>query len=338
MESKILITVGPSSLKKDIIKDVEKENIYLFRINMSHTPIDSIEATIAELQGYTSSPICIDSEGAQIRNQSMKSLSTNFEKNTVVKIHNEEIIGDSENISFHPSHVVKQLQVGDLISVDFDSVVFRVIEKNKDYCLANVEISGVVGNNKAANFNRSIELDPITKKDMKAIEIARDMGISNFALSFANSSEDVVKMRDLVGNQSKIISKIESRSGLRNLNGILKLTDEVLIDRGDLSREVDLVKIPFFQRRIISTARSNNTPVYVATNLHESMIKNNIPTRAEINDVVSTLLMGANGLVLAAETAIGNYPVEAVQSVRKLITQFERWTPNTSIEELLQDN
>jgi len=114
-------------------------------------------------------------------------------------------------------------------------------------------------------------------------------------------------------------------------------TDEILIDRGDLSRQVDLVKIPFFQRRIISTARSKKKPVFVATNLLESMISNRMPTRAEINDVVSTLLMGANGLVLAAETAIGKYPVESVKNIRKLIEQFKTWTPNTSIEELLQD-
>jgi len=144
-------------------------------------------------------------------------------------------------------------------------------------------------------------------------------------------------MRRIVGDKASIISKIESRNGLINLASILDETDEILIDRGDLSRQVDLVKIPFFQRRIISTARSKKKPVFVATNLLESMISNRMPTRAEINDVVSTLLMGANGLVLAAETAIGKYPVESVKNIRKLIEQFKTWTPNTSIEELLQD-
>ena len=114
-------------------------------------------------------------------------------------------------------------------------------------------------------------------------------------------------------------------------------SDEILIDRGDLSRQIEIEKIPFLQRRIVATARSKGVPVYVATNLLESMVNGRMPTRAEINDVVSTLLTGANGLVLAAETAIGSYPVEAARMVRRLICQFEKWTPNTSIEELIQN-
>ena len=111
--------------------------------------------------------------------------------------------------------------------------------------------------------------------------------------------------------------------------------DEILIDRGDLSRRVPIEKVPFLQRRIISFARSRKTPVFVATNLLESMVTRKSPTRAEVNDVVSTLLMGADGLVLAAETAIGGFPVEAVAMIRKLIDESGRWTPDTSLTEIL---
>ena len=128
-----------------------------------------------------------------------------------------------------------------------------------------------------------------------------------------------------------------ARHGVRNLKGILEQTDEILIDRGDLSRRVPIERIPFLQRRIISIARSMRTPVHVATNLLESMVTTRSPNRAEVNDVVSTLEMGANGLILAAETAIGKHPVEAVKMVRTLIDEHERWTPNTSIDEILRD-
>jgi len=161
------------------------------------------------------------------------------------------------------------------------------------------------------------------------------MGIKHFALSFANSRENVDEMRKLAGESSIIISKIESKSGLINLNSILASSDQIIVDRGDLSRQIAVEKIPFLQRRIISQARAMNKPVFIATNLLETMVTTKNPTRAEANDVASTLLMGANGLVLASETAIGGYPVEAVEMIGKLIEQYSRWTPNTSIVELL---
>ena len=139
----------------------------------------------------------------------------------------------------------------------------------------------------------------------------------------------------LCGPDANIICKIESLSGLAHLEGIVERADEILIDRGDLSRKVPIEKGPFLQRRIISFARSRKTPVFVATNLLESMVTKKSPTRAEVNDVVSTLLMGVDGLVLAAETAIGKFPVEAVTMIRNLIDESEMWTPDTSLAEII---
>ncbi len=335
MDPQILVTLGPRSINQNMISKMDEESVYLFRINMSHTPINKLEDIIKNIRKYTDTDICIDSEGAQIRNQTMANGEVYFKKGDVVKIHYTEVIGDLNNISFTPHYVSPLLMVGDILRIDFNSVKFKVFEKNKTYCLATVESGGKVGSNKATNLNREITLDGITPKDKKAIEIGRQMGINYFALSFANHPSDVQMMREYVGKSRTIISKIESRSGLLHLEGIINESDAVLIDRGDLSREICIEKIPFLQRRIISFARSKKTPVYVATNLLESMITTGFPTRAEVNDVVSTLLMGANGLVLAAETAIGEFPVESVIMIRKLIGQFHMWTPNTSVEELL---
>jgi len=228
------------------------------------------------------------------------------------------------------------LRIDDELRIDFSSACIKVFERNKDHCLARVIVEGKVGSNKATDLNRELEMEAITPKDRKAIAIGKKMGIKKYALSFAGSKEDIKLLRELGGTDINVISKIESKKGLYNLNDILDASDEILIDRGDLSRQVDLTKIPFFQKRIISMARSKRVPVNVATNLLESMITFHAPTRAEVNDIVSTLLDGANGLVLAAETAIGRYPVDAVRIVRQLISHVERWTPNTSIRELLE--
>ena len=160
------------------------------------------------------------------------------------------------------------------------------------------------------------------------------MGINNFSLSFTNTADDVIAVRNII-KDANLIAKIESIKGVLNLAEILPLVDQILIDRGDLSCEVDIDKIPFIQRRIIAHAKSKDTPVYVATNLLESMIHSHQPTRAEVNDIASTLLMGADGLVLAAETAIGKYPVEVVEMVNAVVKQFNRWTPESSSRDII---
>jgi len=333
----IFVTLGPSSLNPQIIETLTKERrITLFRINLSHTPTDAIENTIHTIQRHTDIPICLDSEGAQIRNQFMNNDMVTFQIDDLITIHFDEVLGDSQNISFSPRSVVEYFTVGDIINIDYNNASIVVIEVHADCCIAKVKIGGNVGSNKAVNINRHIPLPPVTDKDKDAISIGIKMGIKHFALSFTNCKEDALIMRDLIGIDSILISKIETRAGALNLDEILQVTNSILIDRGDLSREVPIETIPLLQRIIISKAKSKHIPVYVATNLLESMISAHTPTRAEVNDVISTLLMGADGLVLASETAIGRFPVESVLMIEKLINQFHRWTLNISINEILE--
>jgi pyruvate kinase len=332
----ILVTLGPTSMNEETVKSCAEFGVYVFRINLSHTPLNKVEESINLIQSWTDVPVCLDSEGAQLRNGSMVNEKVKFGVGDEIRIEINPINGDFTKLSFNPINVTKQFEVGDKIRVDFNHACFEIKEKYVDYFLARVISGGTVGSNKAADVDRDLLFDPLTEKDRKAIKIGLKNNVKNFAMSFANTSQDVELMRDLCGPEANIICKIESPSGLKNLKDIIERTDEILIDRGDLSRRVPIERIPLFQRRIISIARSMDTPVYVATNLLESMITTESPTRAEVNDVISTLEMGANGLVLAAETAIGTNPIKAVQMIRSLITEYERWTPNTSIMELLK--
>jgi len=337
MNIKLLATIGPSSFNKNTISEMEANNVDLFKINLSHTKISDLEEMIESLQKWSSVPVCLDSEGAQVRNQYMINESVAFNIGDNVKIHPDEVKGDNKNISFVPVSIFKQLNVNDLIHVDFHSVTLKILEKKDEFLMAEVISSGIVGSNKAVNIDREIELEPITKKDLEAFQIGKKMGVTNYALSFTNSANDVKLIREIIGMEANLISKIESIRGVLNLDEILPLVNYILIDRGDLSREIAIEKIPFIQRRIISKARSKHVSVYVATNLLESMTKTHIPTRAEVNDVASTLLMGADGLVLAAETAIGKYPIEAVAMINSLVMQFMRWTPESSMKDIIFD-
>ena len=330
----ILSTLGPRSLNKETVQTLAKNGVNLFRINLSHTTLDDVEGIISKIQSWTDVPVCLDSEGAQVRNGFIESGSVVYQTGDLVYIHSKAVVGDRQNISFTPDSVFSQLNKDSEIHVDFDSVVFRITGVERDQLIASVLQGGRVGSNKGAVVSSSLQLDPITPKDKTAFEIGLSMGVNNFALSFTHCAEDVRRVREIIGEMT-LISKIESIQGVLNLKEILPIVDQILIDRGDLSREISIEKIPFIQRSIIAYARMYETPVYVATNLLESMINHGSPTRAEANDVASTLLMGASGLVLAAETAIGQYPVESVEMINAIIKQFEQWSPDTSFQDLV---
>jgi len=321
---RVICTVGPASLKPRIIRRLQALGVSLFRINLSHTPLEEVGPAVAFLQEHSTVPICLDSEGAQVRTGTFAAALTDLRKDSVIQVHRYPIRGDAQKFNFTPPVTLELLKLGDLITIDFHKAVVQVMEIQSDRAVLRVRKGGSVGSNKACNVHRGIDLPAITVKDRKAIEIGREMGVEHFALSFANRPEDVQEMRELIGPAATLISKIESRSGIANLEGIALISDAILVDRGDLSRQVPLEQIPAQQKDIIGRVKAIGRPVFVATNLLESMVHSPVPTLAEINDIYNTLDDGADGLVLAAETAVGKFPVGCVVMVRRVIAEFER--------------
>ncbi len=332
---KILTTLGPASLNSKIIKKLSDRGVDYFRINMSHTSIDELKQHIKTIRQFSDTPICIDSEGAQVRTGLMPE-NTIFKDRQRITLFSGKNIGNSERMGLWPSDVFTQLRSGSILTVDFDSVLLSVLSVKEDRAEALVLNGGRVGDNKAVTLFPSVSLPALSEKDIAAFKIGLENNIRDFALSFANSANDVLEVRAIVGDDANIISKIESKKGVLNLDNILEVTDSILIDRGDLSREVQLENIPFLQKMIIKKGNAFNKNVYVATNLLESMMVNGNPTRAELNDVINTLIDGANGLVLAAETAIGKHPVAAVDILRSLISRYTNSLSGYHIEELLE--
>lgn len=321
---KILCTIGPSSLNAEILKSLEHLNCSLFRINLSHTKIEDLKEIIQTIRKYSNVPICLDSEGAQIRTTKF---SLNFQKDKIYSFKNT-----LNEFSLRPFEVIDQLDIGDQISIDFNSVVVEVVSISKKEIKVKAISSGFCGENKAVTIMKDIEIPAFSDKDLKAFEIGSSLDIKNYALSFSSNGNNVDKIRSLVPNESFIISKIESIRGLRNLLNIIERSDAILIDRGDLSRELSLEKIPVFQKSIIKNTINLNKEAYVATNLLESMIDNPLPTRAELNDIYNTLVDGASGLVLAAETAIGKYPLQSVLIAKNLINCYNYFEDKIEID------
>jgi len=320
----ILCTLGPASLDRRTIQRLEQSGATLFRINLSHTKLADLPRIIQTIRDATQVPICLDTEGAQIRTGEFVDGSINLRDNTVVRAHFRRVPADDKNFNFYPLGIAALLKLGDFVSIDFNSALVQVIAKDSDCVSMRVLQGGLVGQNKAVTVERDIPMPALTDKDQAALALGCEMGLSHFALSFASRGEDVQQIRRLVGEGAFIISKIESRSGLENLEEIAASSDALLIDRGDLSRQVPIEMLPQTQKSVIQQAKAIGCRVYVATNLLESMVTMPTPTRAEVNDIYNTLADGADGLVLAAETAIGKYPIQCISMVNKVIGAFQR--------------
>ena len=322
---KIICTLGPASFSKPILKLLSKEKVDIFRINLSHTNTDQIEKKIKYLKQNKIKNICIDTEGAQIRTTHTKKIYF-IKKNIKIKMYNKDILSNDKKIYLYPYFDLNSLELGTKIDIGFNSLSVKVIKKNslKGYLLCKVLEEGYLDSKKGVHINSKINLPCLTEKDRYALKLAKKLKIKYYAISFVNSHNDLVMVRKITGNNSFIISKIETENAITNIDKITKKSDALLIDRGDLSRYVPIEKIPMAQEMIINKSIRLNKPTYVATNLLESMIKENQATRAESHDVYSSLKEGAKGLVLAAETAIGKNPVECVRFIKRCIKVYQR--------------
>ena len=313
----ILCTLGPSSINKNFLKFV-KNKVSLLRLNLSHIETKDLKKIINYIRGFTNTPICIDTEGAQIRTKTK--VSKNFKKNQTFKIYRR-----NNTFKLYPEEIFDKLKKKDILNIGFDNLKAQIISKNSKFVLLKTLSPGNFENNKGVHIeNRKVRLSYLTKKDIQAIKISKKLKINNFALSFTNSVKDIEKFNKLLPKQNKIF-KIESKRAINSIEKIIKVGNNFLIDRGDLSKEVSIEKIPYIQRKILETSKNfKNKKIYIATNFLESMILNSYPTRGEANDIYSSLEIGAKGLVLAAETAIGKHPKKTILFLKKMIKIFKK--------------
>lgn len=320
---KIICTLGPKSFDKKTLELLKKEKVDLFRINLSHTNLEDIEKTIKYLKRYNLKNICIDTEGAQIR-------TTETNKKYFIKLGQFINIGNNSGssnnkiINLYPNIDFKKISIKSKIYIGFNNLCLQVLKKNihKKILKCRVLSSGYLESKKGVHINLDLNLKPLTPKDIFGLKVAKKLKIKNYAISFVNNHKDLIEVKKIVGGNVNIISKIETKNAIKNLANIAKNSNALLIDRGDLSRYIPIETIPRAQEYIVKISKKIKKPTYVATNLLETMIEKNGPTRAESHDIYSTLKNGAQGLVLAAETAIGLDPVNCVRFLKKCINNF----------------
>lgn len=341
--SKIVATMGPSSDDPKIIEELLKAGVNVFRFNMKHNVSDwhldriDLVQKVADKLGIRIG-IMIDLQGSEIRTKTSddKEIELGSGEELLFVSREEDFTRNLEITSLVDSKdiknkyvivlqklVLESLEKGDKFSIEDGFHNFEVMERVHDHVIrAKILDSGVIGTGKSLNIlGKSLDLPPLIEADLAKLDAAAKAKIDFVALSFVNSKNDIKILREEIKNRemdAQIVAKVESQSGLDNIDEIIEYSDALLIARGDLGVETPLEKLPYFQKMIIDKCREASKPVIVATQMLQSMVKNPLPTRAEAADVAGAVYDGTDAVMLSAESAVGKYPVKAVDFMSKI--------------------
>ena len=333
-KTKIIATLGPASSSKEMIKKLIKSGVDVLRVNFSHATHDEVEVivdNVNDLRNELGSNVTLlgDLQGPKIRigelendielkkNQSLSICSNLSESNGVDKIF----------ISY-PSFA-KDVKPGENILVDDGKLIFKVISTNKkDTVDIKVVQEGVLKPRKGVNLpNTKISQPALTEKDIDDAKFAVKKSFDWIALSFVRSKKDVLQLRELIESQCDyhipIISKIEKPQAIEKIDSIIKVSNGIMVARGDLGIEIPAEEVPLNQKKIVAKCKKRGIPVVIATQMMESMIDSLTPSRAEVNDVANSVMDGADAIMLSGETSMGKYPCEVVKKIGDIIHGVE---------------
>lgn len=324
-ETKIVSTLGPVSTPEEIIRKLYKAGVTMFRINSSHDTMETHQATINKIRKIEKEenaiiPVLLDLQGPKIRIGRLEE-PIKVQVGEVLKFQHSE---NYENgiIPVDYEGIASDIKQGEKILID-DGRIQLVVEKTENHVVyAKALTSGEIKPRKGLNIPGGTgSIDILTETDLKYIEFAVKNDIDYLGLSFVRTKEDIIKLRHILNKNNariRIISKIEKPQALENIDDIIEYSDAIMVARGDLGIEIQTESLPIAQKTIIKKANLARKPVIVATQMLESMIENPIPTRAETSDVANAIIDGADAVMLSGETAMGQYPVEAVMTMKKI--------------------
>jgi pyruvate kinase len=332
-KTKIVATIGPASESYDNLLNLVEAGVDVFRLNFSHGShsqhkkvIDRIVQIKKEYHVHVG--ILADLQGPKLRVGKIKDNALELKEGEIITFSNKKSIGTKDNIYMSYEQFAADVVKGERVLIDDGKLVLEVAKTDKKSKVQlKVIFGGILSSNKGVNLpDTHISLPCLTEKDLKDLEFILKEPINWIALSFVRKAQDVRELREKIvnaGHKGKIVSKIEKPEAVKNIKGIIKETDAIMVARGDLGVEVAMEKLPAIQKQIIKRCIQKAKPVIVATQMMESMITNPSPTRAEITDVANAVLDGTDAVMLSGETSVGRHPVKVVQSMNKIITQAE---------------
>jgi pyruvate kinase len=333
-KTKIVCTIGPTSEKEEVFKELVLAGLNVARLNFSHGTHEQHEKTIntiKKVRKELDKPIAImlDTKGPEIRTRDFEKGEVNLQAGQEFTITTRNVVGNEKICSVTYEKFSKELSVGDAILIDDGLIELIVKEKVNDTDLiCNVKNSGIIKNKKGINVpNVKIQLPSLTEKDIEDIKFAIKHDLDFIAASFIRKASDVLAIRRILEENKaehiSIISKIENREGVDNIDEIISASDGIMVARGDLGVEINLEEVPLVQRNLVSKCNLAGKPVITATQMLDSMMRNPRPTRAEVSDVATAIFEGSDAIMLSGETASGSYPKEAVETMNKIAMMIE---------------
>ena len=328
-QTKIVATLGPASNTPEMIRALFKAGVDVFRLNFSHGKHEDhakVAKYIRALEKECGRPIAIlaDLQGPKLRIGTFEKGAINIKKGDKIRFDLNPAPGDNKRVNLPHPEILKVLEKGSLIFLDDGKVRARIEKKGKDFVEAIIQTGAKLSDKKGLNVpNVIIPIPALTEKDKKDLKAALAMGADWIAQSFVQRPEDVKEARKLIKGRAALMVKLEKPSALTTLNEIIDLADGVMVARGDLGVEIPPEDVPSAQKRIVRLAREKGKPVVVATQMLESMISNARPTRAEASDVATAVYDGTDAVMLSAETASGEYPIQAVEMMDKICRRTE---------------
>ncbi|NOW45685.1 pyruvate kinase [Novosphingobium sp. SG751A] len=326
---KILATLGPASSDPEMIEKLVRAGADAFRVNMSHADHSVHTKTIANVRAVEKKlrkPIAIlaDLQGPKLRVGAFKDGRAVIRHSGHFTFDRNPEPGDENRVCLPHPELFGILQKGQRLLIDDGKLRLRVIRASEDEILCSAEVGGVISDRKGVNIPDAVVPVPaLTEKDRRDLAFAIEHGADFIGLSFVQRPEDVAECRRLMGGHGALIAKIEKPAALETLEGIIELSDGIMVARGDLGVELLPEEVPPIQKRIVELTRRSGKPVIVATQMLESMIESPAPTRAEVSDVANAVYDGADAVMLSAETAAGQWPEEAVTIMHRIATQVE---------------
>lgn len=329
--TKIVATIGPASATKEMIRELYKAGVTMFRLNSSHEDVEVHKRNLnyireIEREENTLIPVLLDLQGPKIRIGKLPH-AVDIKKGQILKFRSQdEVTGDILPVDY--KGMAEDVTPGEMIMIDDGKIQLEVQKVEDKVIFAKSLTDGVLKQRKGINIPGSQgSLDVLTPRDKMFVEFAANNDVDFLGLSFVRDAADVMKLRELLDSYNnktiKIVSKIEKPQAVENIDEIIELSDGIMVARGDLGIEISMEKVPIVQKTIIRKANSKRKVVIVATQMLESMIENPIPTRAETSDVANAILDGTDAIMLSGETAAGAYPVEAVTMMKKIADTVE---------------
>jgi pyruvate kinase len=335
--TKIVATLGPSSGERTVIADLFRAGADVFRINMSHTSHDRMRDLVAliraiEFEYGRPIGILLDLQGPKLRIGTFEAGSVMLVKGDTFTLDAEAAPGSAERVHLPHPEIFAAVEPGHHLLLDDGKIRLVATEAGNDRLVTRVEVGGKLSDRKGVSLpDSTLGFTALAAKDRSDLEAGLDVGIDCVALSFIQRPDDIAEAKKITRGRAMVMAKIEKPQAVSRLDEILDIADALMVARGDLGVEMPLEQVPGIQKQMTRRSRRAGKPVVVATQMLESMIASPVPTRAEVSDVATAIFEGADAVMLSAESASGQYPIDAVATMNRIAEEVEKDSLHTTI-------